>query len=96
MCLMAPVRILDVQVERLLVEDRRGGVLVLVGHRPTLIIPFMNVDERQVLLGHDVRAGDGGGDVGYCKVQSGYLDRSSIALNLPVASWRCWKGLLCV
>jgi hypothetical protein len=25
------VRILDVQVERLLVEDRRGGVLVLVG-----------------------------------------------------------------
>jgi hypothetical protein len=29
-----------------------------------------------------------------CRVQSGYLDRSSIALNLPVASWRCWNFAL--
>jgi hypothetical protein len=29
-----------------------------------------------------------------CKVQSGYRDKSSIALNLSVASWRCLRGAL--
>jgi len=36
----APVGIFDVQVAGLFVEDRRGGMLVLVGPSPTLIMPF--------------------------------------------------------
>ncbi|MGZ4922528.1 MAG: hypothetical protein ACXV5H_00975, partial [Halobacteriota archaeon] len=89
----ASVRVLDVEVERLFVEDRSGGVLVFVRPAPDLIMPFMNVTTSSgccsaMMSVHVMTAGT----LHTCRVQSGYLDRSSIALNLPVASWRCWNG----
>ena len=59
------------------------------------IMPFMNVTASsgcssaissvQVITA---------GMLATCRVQSGYRDRSSMALSCPVASWICWKTLL--
>ena len=87
MSLMPSVGILDVQVERLLVEDRRRGVLVLVGPAPHLDHALHERDdELGVLLGHHVGAGDGGGDVGHLqgpvRIPGQVLDRLELARRL--------------
>ena len=80
----ASVRVLDVQVERLLVEDRSGGVLVLVSPAPDLDHAFHERDdELGVLLGHDVRARDDGRNVahlqGPVRILGQVLDRLELA-----------------
>ncbi len=84
---MPAERVIDVEVERLLVEDRRGGALVLVGPAADLDHPLHERDgEFGVLLGHDVGAGDGGGDVGHLeapvRVPRQVLDRRELARRL--------------
>ena len=65
------VGVLHVQVERLLVEDRRRGVLVLVGPASHLDHALHERDgEFGVLLGHHLGAGDGGGNVGHLQASS--------------------------
>ena len=67
----AVVGVLDVEVEGLLVEDRRGGMLVLVGPAPDLDHALHERDdELGVLLGHLGGAGDHGGDVGDLQASS--------------------------
>ncbi len=57
---------LDVQVEGRAVEDLCCGMLVLVGPAPNLDHALhVRHDEFRVLLGHDLGAGDGRGDVGH-------------------------------
>ena len=61
----ALVGVLGVEVERLPVEDRTGGVLVLVGPAADLDHGLhVGDDELGVLVGHHVGAGDDGGRVG--------------------------------
>ena len=61
----ASVRVFDVEVERLLVEDGSGCVLVLVRPPTDLDHALHEGDnELRMLLGHLGGAGDDGGDVG--------------------------------
>ncbi len=83
----ALVGVLDVPVERLLVEDRRRGALVLVRPAADLDHALHERDgEFRVLLGHHVAAGDGGGDVGHLqapvRIPGQVLDRRELARRL--------------
>jgi len=83
----ASVRMLDVQVECLLVQNRRCGVLVLVGPAPHLDHAFHKRDnELGMLLGHDIGARDDGGDIGHLQgpvwIPGQVLDRLELARRL--------------
>jgi hypothetical protein len=83
----ALVGVLDVAVERLLVEDFRGGALVLVGPASGLDHALHERDgEFGVLLGHDVGARDGRGNVGHLqapvRIAGEVLDRRELARRL--------------
>ena len=83
----ALVGVLDVEVERLAVEDHGGGVLVLVGP-PADLDHRLHVgdDELGVLVGHHVGAGDDGRAVGHLhgpvRVPRQVLDRLELAGRL--------------
>lgn len=74
-----------------------AACLCSLAQRPTLIIPFMKVTTSSGCCSAiSVVQVMTAGMLATWRVQSGYRERSSMALNLPVPSWRCWNTLLCV